>query len=104
MYNLKEVGKISQRKWEGLRCEEEAGIHRIGNYHKSESRKKKVSITIRFFSIVPNLVKKMPGHVGGVEVRGKGRKAMRLRMQSCVVLSGTLRTLNSCSMNTSLNK
>ena len=43
VYNLKEVGKISQRKWEGLRCEEEAGIHRIGNSHKSESRKKGVN-------------------------------------------------------------
>ena len=50
------------------------------------------------------LVKNMPAHVGGVKVRGKGRKAMRLRMQSCVVLSGTLRILNSCLMYTSLNK
>ena len=96
------VRKISQRKWEGLRCEEEAGIHRIGNYHKSESRKK--GVNHKFFFIVPYLVKNMPAHVGGVEVRGKGRKAMRLRMQSCVVLSGTLRILNSCLMYTSLNK
>ena len=63
-----------------------------------------MSITIWLFFIVPYLVKNMPAHVGGVEVRGKGRKAMRLRMQSCVVLSGTLRILNSCLMYTSLNK
>ena len=63
-----------------------------------------MSITIWLFFIVPYLVENMPAHVGGVEVRGKGRKAMRLRMQSCVVLSGTLRILNSCLMYTSLNK